>query len=130
MEELTSLLAKRVGISEKQARTAVETVVEFLKARLPAPLSGFLDTLLGQGGTLDQAGDILGGLGGLLGGLGIGVPGSAQPAKPAPKKPAARPAPKKPAAKPAPKKPAAKPAPGKPASKPTGPPSKKPSSGK
>lgn len=34
MEELIKLVSSKVGISEDQARSAVETVVSFLKAKL------------------------------------------------------------------------------------------------
>jgi hypothetical protein len=73
MEELVKQVAERTGISESQAQTAVTTVLGFLKNRLPEPLAGQLDGLLGgaagaAGGLASSAGDILGGLGGMLGG--------------------------------------------------------------
>lgn len=73
MDDLIKQVTERTGISESQARTAVETVMGFLKDRLPAPIAGQLDGLLGTaGGALgsvaDTAGDVLGGLGGMLGG--------------------------------------------------------------
>jgi hypothetical protein len=73
MEELIKQVAERTGISESQAQTAVTTVLGFLKNRLPEPLAGQLDGLLGgaagaAGGLASSAGDILGGLGGMLGG--------------------------------------------------------------
>lgn len=37
MDELVRQVTQRTGISEEQARTAVETVVGFLKERLPLP---------------------------------------------------------------------------------------------
>ena len=74
MDELIRQVAERTGIGEDKARTAVETVVGFLKERLPAPIAGHLDGVLGGGagagggGALaDQAGDVLGGLGGMFG---------------------------------------------------------------
>jgi len=64
MDELVKLVAKKVGISEDQAKKAVETVIGFLKQRLPAPLAAQLDNLLkGGSGT-----DLASGLGNLLGG--------------------------------------------------------------
>jgi len=64
MDELVKLVAKKVGISEDQAKKAVETVIGFLKQRLPAPLAAQLDNLLkGSSGT-----DLASGLGNLLGG--------------------------------------------------------------
>jgi hypothetical protein len=73
MEEIIRQVAERAGISEAQARTAVETVVGFLRNRLPEPLAGQLDGLVGgaagaAGGLAGTAGDVLGGLGGMLGG--------------------------------------------------------------
>jgi uncharacterized protein (DUF2267 family) len=64
MDELVKLVVKKTGISEAQARKAVETVLDFLKDKLPAPIAGRLDDVLEGGG----AADLLGGLGGLLGG--------------------------------------------------------------
>jgi len=72
MDELIRQVAERTGIGEDKARTAVETVVGFLKERLPTPIAGHLDGVLGgaaggAGGLADQAGDVLGGLGGMFG---------------------------------------------------------------
>ena len=73
MDDLIKQVTERTGISESQARTAVETVMGFLKDRLPAPLAGQLDGLMGGAGgavgsVANTAGDVLGGLGGMLGG--------------------------------------------------------------
>lgn len=73
MEELIRQVAERTGMDESNARTAVDTVVGFLKDRLPAPIAGQIDGVLGGaagalGGLADQAGGVLGGLGGMLGG--------------------------------------------------------------
>ena len=73
MDELIKQVTERAGISETQARSAVETVMGFLKDRLPAPIAGQVDGLLGGasgaiGGLANTAGDVLGGLGGMLGG--------------------------------------------------------------
>jgi uncharacterized protein (DUF2267 family) len=67
MDELVRQVVERTGISEAQARTAVETVVGFLKERLPAPIAGQVDGALGAaggalGGLAGQAGDVLGGM--------------------------------------------------------------------
>ena len=64
MEELVKLVVKKTGISETQAKGAIETVIGFLKKKLPAPLASQLDGVLkGEGGS-----GIAGGLGNLLGG--------------------------------------------------------------
>ena len=73
MDELIKQVVEKTGISEPQARTAVETVVGFLKERLPAPVAGHIDGALGgaagaAGGLAGKAGDVLGGLGGMFGG--------------------------------------------------------------
>ncbi len=72
MDELIKQVAERTGIGEDKARTAVETVVGFLKERLPAPIAGQVDSVIGGsagavGGVADKAGDMLGGLGGMFG---------------------------------------------------------------
>ena len=73
MEEIIKQVTERAGISEAQARTAVETVLGFLKNRLPEPLAGQLEGFVGgasgaAGGLADTAGNVLGGLGGMFGG--------------------------------------------------------------
>ncbi len=68
MEELIRMVSQKVGIGEEQARTAVSTVVGFIKERLPEPaasqLEGFISGAAGAGG------DLLGGIGGAIKGLG------------------------------------------------------------
>jgi len=63
MEELVKLVVAKTGISEEQARGAVNTVVGFLKEKLPAPIAGQIDGVLSGSGV----GDALKGLGGLFG---------------------------------------------------------------
>ena len=70
MDELIKRVTEKTGISDEQARGAVETVVGFLKERLPAPIAGQVDNALNSGaasGLADRAGDVLGGLGGMFG---------------------------------------------------------------
>ena len=64
MDELVKLVVKKTGISEDLARKAVDTVLDYLKDKLPDPIAGRLDDILEGGG----AADLLGGLGGLFGG--------------------------------------------------------------
>ena len=63
MEELIRRVSEKAGISEEQARSAVETVAEYLKEKVPAPYSSYIDSFMsgGSGGG--------GGLGGLMGGM-------------------------------------------------------------
>lgn len=64
MEEVIRLVTNKAGISEDQARTAVEVVINFLKEKLPAPIAGQIESVLGRGG---PGQDPLKGLGGVLG---------------------------------------------------------------
>jgi hypothetical protein len=63
MDELIKLVTQKTGISEAQAKTAVETVLGFLKQKLPAPIAGQIDGILS--GNMP---DLSKGLGGLFGG--------------------------------------------------------------
>jgi hypothetical protein len=63
MDELVKLVSQKTGISEEIARTAVETVIGYLKEQLPDPIAGQIDSLLGGGGLED----VVKGLGDLLG---------------------------------------------------------------
>jgi uncharacterized protein (DUF2267 family) len=69
MDELIKKVSERTGLSEDKAKTAVDTVVSFLKERLPAPIAGHVDSALGSAGgaVADKAGDIIGGIGGMFG---------------------------------------------------------------
>lgn len=68
MDELVKQVAAKTGISEDQARSAVNTVIGFLKDRLPAPLAGQLDNVVSGGGTAAGGlGDIASKVGGILG---------------------------------------------------------------
>jgi hypothetical protein len=66
MDELIKLVTKKTGISEKQAKQAVETVMGFLKDKLPAPIASQVEGLL-SGGEMPDVGDLGETLGGLLG---------------------------------------------------------------
>ena len=73
MDELINQVVAKTGISESQARTAVETVVGFLKERLPAPIAGQVDGAIAGGagvigGLAGKAGDVIGDLGSMFGG--------------------------------------------------------------
>lgn len=64
MDELVKLVAQKANISEENAKTAVETVINALKSKFPA-LGGQIDSLLSGaagGDALKGAGDMLGGL--------------------------------------------------------------------
>ncbi len=61
MDELIKPVQQKTGISQEQAQTAVTTVLDFLKQRLPAPIAAQIDGVLNNQG-------IAGALGGMLGG--------------------------------------------------------------
>gem|GEM_PF-678730 len=70
MEELIKVVSAKAGISEDQARSAVQAVVGFLRERLPAPLAGQVEGLLSSGASVlggVDVGAVTGALGGLFG---------------------------------------------------------------
>lgn len=74
MDDLIKLVSQKAGISEDIAKVAVETVVSFMKDKLPAPIAGQLEGILS--GDVDAenllgglSGNAKGGLGGILGGI-------------------------------------------------------------
>ena len=69
MDELIKRITEKTGISEDQARSAVNTVAGFLKEKLPAPLAGQVDNVLsGGGGMADTLGDAAAKVGNIFGG--------------------------------------------------------------
>lgn len=62
MEELYALVAKKTGLPKEQAKLAVDTVITFIKKKLPAPVAAQIDTVLGGKPDLGAAADMLGGL--------------------------------------------------------------------
>ena len=67
MDAVIKLVAEKAGINETQAKAAEETVLAQLKDKLPGPIGGQLEGLLGGDGDENGEG---GGLGGLTKGLG------------------------------------------------------------
>lgn len=68
MEELIKQVTAKAGISEDQAKSAITTVLGFLKDKLPAPIAGQLDNVVGGGsGIAGTAGDMAAKVGGLFG---------------------------------------------------------------
>jgi hypothetical protein len=65
-DELVALIRQRTGLDETMAAQVADVVFEFLKARLPEPIAGMLESNadLSQ---LNQQGGLLGNLGGLFG---------------------------------------------------------------
>ena len=69
MDELVQQIATRANLPPDKAMQAARTAIEFLDDRLPPPVRGNLERLLGEGGqgAAPGAGDIAGKLGGLFG---------------------------------------------------------------
>ncbi|MBL8057834.1 MAG: hypothetical protein JNK29_14115 [Anaerolineales bacterium] len=62
MDELVKLVAAKAGLPEAQARTAVTTVLDFLKQKLPAPLAGQVEAAVSGGAAANVAGNVLKGV--------------------------------------------------------------------
>lgn len=71
MDELINLVSQRTGIPADKAQMAVQTVLGFVKSKLPAPIAAELDNMLsgagGAEGALGELGSIAKGLGGMFG---------------------------------------------------------------
>jgi hypothetical protein len=66
MNEIIQRLIDKTGMPEDKAATAVETVVDFLKEKLPSPVASQIDNLMSGGEGMASK---LGGLGSSLGGM-------------------------------------------------------------
>ena len=75
MNSIVQMVAEKAGIGEMQAQIAVSVISGILKDKLPAPLAGQLDSILGGGssndgdsggGLMEQASGMLGGLKGMF----------------------------------------------------------------
>ena len=60
MDELVKLVIQKTGISESQARQAIELVLGFLKERLPAPVAGQIDAVMSGSNPLGGVGKLFG----------------------------------------------------------------------
>jgi hypothetical protein len=65
-ELLINRVVEKTGLPADRAKAAAESVIGFLKEKLPGPLGGHLDQLLSGGGG-SVVDDLKKGLGGLLG---------------------------------------------------------------
>ncbi|MCU0549573.1 MAG: hypothetical protein MUC48_09525 [Leptolyngbya sp. Prado105] len=63
MDELIQQITSRTGISEDQARQAVEMAMSFAKSKLPEPIASQLDGFMGGGGGAPT--DLMGQMGNL-----------------------------------------------------------------
>ena len=61
MNELIQQLKSRVGLDDTKANSAAQTVIDFLKQRLPGPVASQLDGVL-SGGNVEGMKEKLGGV--------------------------------------------------------------------
>ncbi len=61
MEELINLVTQKTGISKDQAKQAVDTVIKFLKDKLPGPVGSQIENAL-SGAPVQDISKKLGGL--------------------------------------------------------------------
>ena len=76
MDELVQMVSEKTGIPADAAKTAVTTVVDFIKGKLPGPIASQVDGVLSRDasgaaqGLMGDAAGALGGLGAAAGTLG------------------------------------------------------------
>ncbi len=58
VDELIEQLKSRVGLDDAKAHSAAQTVLDFLKQRLPGPVASQLDSAISGGGAQGVAGKI------------------------------------------------------------------------
>ena len=62
LNELVSLVVKKTGIKDDQAKIIVGIVLDFLKKKLPAPVAGQIDALMNSNVDVSAAANMVGGL--------------------------------------------------------------------
>jgi hypothetical protein len=62
LNELVSLVVKKTGIKDDQAKIIVGIVLDFLKKKLPAPIAGQIDALMKSNVDVSAAANMVGGL--------------------------------------------------------------------
>ncbi|MGA2489203.1 MAG: hypothetical protein ABSF99_03315 [Anaerolineales bacterium] len=60
MNELVNMIVNKTGIPAATAQTIVNTVVDFLKKKLPAPVGSQLDGLLSNQAAVNTAENVIG----------------------------------------------------------------------
>ena len=60
MEDLINQVTEKAGIPKDKAKKAVEVVLDYLKNKLPAPIAGQIDGVLGGGGAANALGGLFG----------------------------------------------------------------------
>ncbi len=69
MDELIKQISAKTGLNADQAKGAADAVINYLKAQLPSPIAGQIDSLLNSGSNADDGamGSVSGALGGRFG---------------------------------------------------------------
>ncbi len=67
MDDLIKQISEKTGLSEEMSKSVVSMVVDHLKDKLPAPIAGQLDGVLGEGESGGTVDNLTKGLGGLFG---------------------------------------------------------------
>jgi len=62
MDELVALVSKKTGLSTVMAQLAVNTVIDFIKKKLPAPVAAQVDLFLKNPGQMAMAANLVEGL--------------------------------------------------------------------
>ncbi len=71
MDELVQAVSSKTGLPADQARAAATATLDFVKGRLPGPVAGQIDSVMGggagssadtSGGMMDQAKGMMGGM--------------------------------------------------------------------
>lgn len=64
-QELIKMVSQKTGLSEDKARSAAETVLNYVKEKLPQPVASQVDNVVNKGG--GGMGDVAGKVGGMFG---------------------------------------------------------------
>ena len=67
MEELVKMVTQKTGISESQAKSAIDTVVSFLKEKMPGGIGSQVESFVKGSGAANLVTGIKDKAGGLLG---------------------------------------------------------------
>ena len=69
MDELVQVVARKTGLPADQARAAATATLDFVKGKLPEPVAGQIDSLLGGGSSTDATGAMMDQPKGMIGGM-------------------------------------------------------------
>lgn len=58
MEELIKMVTQKTGISEAQAKSAVDAIVSFLKDKMPGGIGNQVEAFVKGGGSAGNIGDV------------------------------------------------------------------------